>query len=881
MTGSDIRAAFLKYFEERGHTAVSSSSLVPHDDPTLLFANAGMNQFKDIFLGKATRSYNRATSCQKVVRAGGKHNDLENVGRTSRHHTFFEMLGNFSFGDYFKKDAIVFAWDFLTNVLHLPAEKMFVTIYLDDDEAHDIWRDVVGLPEDKILRKDEKDNFWQMGDTGPCGPCSEIHIDQGPNTGCGRPECSPDCDCDRHLELWNLVFMQYNRDINGTLHLLPKPSIDTGMGLERVASVVQKVTSNYDTDLILPIIDYAATMAGVHYGENEATDVSLRVLADHARSTTFLVADGVLPSGEARGSVLRRIMRRAMRHGNALGMDDIFFYQLCGFVIDFMKGHYVELADKKDFVEKIVMTEEEAFSRTLNNGMRVIREDIIEKLPSGCTVSGEIVFKMYDTLGFPADLCDDILTDAGFSVDMEGFRSCMARQQEMAKRAGLSSGTSAVSDIIKQVASKHKSEFKGYDSLEIDATVLAIISDGKEVESVSNGADVEIILDVTPFYPEGGGQTGDYGTIFAPFGNNLFAKHIEIVHTYKVEGSIVHRGRVIDGTITKGMDVFAKVDSTRRNATQRNHTATHLLHKALQTVLGPHARQAGSSVTPDGLRFDFTHTGQLSPAELQKITEMVNAAIYDGRNVTKELKSQEEAVKGGATALFGEKYGDTVRVVTVCDYSQELCGGCHVDNTAQIGLFVIVSEAGIAAGTRRIEALTGAKANEYLMERSRIVAGIMEQLKVQHASELELRIMAITEQLKEHEKALKAIKERESAREAMQSLKAARNINGVDVVVAKLADLSAEELRNVVDGIINDMKTQAIVLVGSVTNDKVSLVCRVTPDLVGKYKAGALIREVAKIVGGSGGGRDDMAQAGGKEPAKLDEALEAVYGLIG
>ena len=871
MTGKEIRSAFLKYFQDHGHEEVSSSSLVPHDDPTLLFANAGMNQFKDTFLGKVQRPYVRATTCQKVVRAGGKHNDLENVGRTSRHHTFFEMLGNFSFGNYFKKEAISYAWDFLTRALYLPEDKLFVSIYNDDDEAFFLWRDMIGLDESRILRRGEKDNFWQMGDTGPCGPCSEIHIDQGPGTGCGRPDCNPDCECDRHLELWNLVFMQYNRDDNGTLHPLPKPSIDTGMGLERVTSVVQHVTSNYDTDLILPIIHRAAELASVKYGEDEAKNVSLRVLADHARAATFLISDGVLPSNEGRGYVLRRIMRRAMRHGHMLGISGAFFYKLCAFVIEFMKDHYVELTDRSAFVQKVVQAEEEAFSRTLTNGMKMVQEEVFDKLESGTEVAGELIFKLYDTHGFPLDLLTDVLEDAGYSLDTEGFEQFMARQQEKAKKAGLSAGTAAENELAKKLGSIYASSFNGYTSLEGTGTVLALMSNGAEVDSVTN--DAEVILDRTPFYPEGGGQTGDRGVLIFATGS------MEVNTTYKAGGAIIHKGRLISGVLKKGDSLTAKVDGGIRQATAKNHTATHLLHRALQEVLGEHARQAGSYVTPLGLRFDFSHFSVMESGQIRRVTELVNKAIEDDLTVGASIHKQEDAIKSGAMAFFGEKYGDEVRVIEVDGFSKELCGGTHVTNTAKIGPFVILSEASVAAGVRRIEALTGAEALKYLFERSKIVSELSQGLKSQ-PEELATRVADLQSNVKELNKELREIKEREQSAGVIEQMKAARNVNGISVVTLKCDELAMDGLRNMVDIGINRLKTKGVIMAASVFEGKVNLVCRLTADIVGEYKAGALIKEVAKIVGGSGGGRDDMAQAGGKDPSKVDEALEKVYSLI-
>lgn len=872
MTGKEIRSAFLKYFEERGHTVVPSSSLVPHDDPTLLFTNAGMNQFKDTFLGKFKRPYSRATSCQKVVRAGGKHNDLENVGRTSRHHTFFEMLGNFSFGDYFKKEAIVYAWDFLTNVMKLPQDKLFVSVYKDDDEAFDIWNKTIGLEPERIHRRGEKDNFWQMGDTGPCGPCSEIHIDQGPGTGCGRPDCSPDCECDRHLELWNLVFMQYNRDEKGTLHPLPKPSIDTGLGLERIASVVQQVQSNYDTDLILPIIDYASKLAGIEYGDDPDKDISLRVIADHSRSTTFLISDGVLPSNEGRGYVLRRIMRRAMRHGSNAGMEPIFFHKVCAFVIDFMKDHYIDLADKKSFVERIVQSEEEAFSRTLNAGLKMIREEIFAKLSKGSVIDGELVFKLYDTHGFPVDLLNDILEDAGYTADMEGFKQFMAVQQEKAKKAGLGGTGHAVSDTVIRLGSMLKTEFLGYDTLTAQAKVTAVIVNNAEAENATSG-EAELILDKSPFYPEGGGQVGDTGRISSAGG------YMEISSTYRSGDAIVHKGRIISGTIRKGDTVDCSVDAIKRHDTEKNHTTTHLLHKALQIVLGDHVRQAGSYVSSGALRFDFSHFGLMTEDELARVSDIVNDAIAAGYNVNKTLMSYDSAVKGGATALFGEKYGDTVRVVEVEGFSKELCGGTHVDNTAKIGSFVILSEASVAAGMRRIEALTGTAARKYFEQKNALVRSLTQQLKSPE-QELLNRVADLQSHIKELEKELKANRSKDYMESVVEQIKASRSINGVSVITIKLMNLDMDELRAAADRVLDHVKKNVVILVGSVGEDKVNFVCRVSQDLIPKYKAGSLIREVAKVAGGSGGGRDDMAQAGGKDPAKIDAALEKIYSLI-
>ena len=872
MKGSEIRTAFLTYFADRRHTVVPSSCLVPHDDPTLLFANAGMNQFKDIFLGKEVRSYKRAASCQKVVRAGGKHNDLENVGRTARHHTFFEMLGNFSFGNYFKEDAIKYAWTFLTENLSLPAEKLFVTIYKDDDEAFNIWHDVIGLHSSKIIRKGEKDNFWQMGDTGPCGPCSEIFIDQGEGVGCGRPECDPFCDCDRHLEIWNLVFMQYNRDENGELHPLPKPSIDTGMGLERIAAVVQGKTSNYETDLIKPIIDFAAELSGKKYGVSETDDVSLRVIADHARSTAFLIADGVLPSNEGRGYVLRRIMRRAMRHGKMLGFAVEFFYKVCSFVVDFMKNHYVELADKRAYIAKAVQAEESAFGRTLSSGMKLINDEILPNSAKDKIIKGEDVFRLYDTHGFPVDLLEDIASDAGYTLDMAGFEAAMARQQERAKRSGLGIAAAGIPDVIKNLSGRISSEFWGYASLEASVPIAAIVKGDTEVEVVSESETADIILEVTPFYPEGGGQIGDTG--FLDVNGNIF----RVENTVKVGDMIIHRGVVKKGRIAKGQVASGQVDSERRRLIERNHTAAHLLHKALQKIVGEHARQAGSLVADDRLRFDFTHSASLSHEQVAEIEKEVNRVIFENIPVRKRVENIQDAVAAGATALFGEKYGDVVRVVDVSGYSIELCGGCHTDNTSSIGIFKIVSEGSVASGVRRIEALTGLKALEYLNESETTSKKLSAVLKCP-ADEIFARVSALIDSVKENERQKREASERLAAGAAGKLAENARDINGIKAVSVRLNMMSAEGMRNMANA-IRDKLGSGIVLIGGETDGKLVFVCGVSRDLVGRFKAGAIVKEVAKIIGGSGGGKDDMAQAGAKDVSKLDEALEKFYSIV-
>jgi len=870
MTGQEIRKKFLDYFAKNGHEIVSSSSLVPHDDPTLLFTNAGMNQFKDTFLGRETRNYTRATTSQKVVRAGGKHNDLENVGVTSRHHTFFEMLGNFSFGDYFKEDAIKFGWEFLTKEMGLPADKMFVSVYNDDDEAAKIWEEVIGLDPKDIEYRGEKDNFWSMGDTGPCGPCSEIHIDQGPETGCQSPDCNRDCECDRHLELWNLVFMQFDRSEDGNLTPLPKPSIDTGMGLERVASVVQGVTSNYDTDLFQPIIQFIAKLAGKKYGDNDKDDTSMRVIADHSRSTTFLVGDGVLPANEGRGYVLRRIMRRAMRHGRMLGLEGTFFNQVCEFVVDFMKGHYIELADKRSYITKVVTQEEQSFSRTLNTGLKII-DELLEKYKDSKVISGDDIFKMYDTFGFPVDLLADIAEDNGYALDIVGFEQEMNAQQERAKKSWSGSGEQKVADIYINLASSLKTEFVGYDNMSTESEIAAIIKDDKAVE-VADG-ECDIILTKTPFYAEGGGQVGDIGYI------KTDSAVFKVSETKKYgEGMIAMKGSFELGSMKKGETVKADVDKTARQATEKNHTATHLLHKALQVVLGDHVRQAGSQVNPERLRFDFNHYAPVSAEEIARIEEIANEAIQENTALKKTYMNIDDAVKAGAMALFGEKYGEQVRVVEVGDFSKELCGGCHVDRTGDIGLIKVTSEASVASGVRRIEAITGMGAIAGVQKLDALAKDGARLLKTTPDG-LYDRMVELTESLKEKERELKKIADQMASKEAAGLMDDVKEVNGIKVLAVKLANGDVDAMRKFVDT-ARDKIGSGVVVAGAVTGEKVMFVCGVTKDTTGKVKAGDIVREVAKVTGGGGGGRPDMAQAGGKNPEKLDEAIAATLKIV-
>ncbi|MCX8083712.1 MAG: alanine--tRNA ligase [Calditerrivibrio sp.] len=870
VSGKEIRERFLKYFEKHGHRVVDSSSLVPHNDPTLLFTNAGMNQFKDLFLGLEKRDYNKAVTCQKVVRAGGKHNDLENVGRTARHHTFFEMLGNFSFGDYFKKEAIEYAWEFLTVELGLPKEKLFVSIYYDDEEAFKIWNEVIGVPTEKILRRGEKDNFWAMGDTGPCGPCSEIHIDLGPDAGCKRPDCNPDCDCDRHLELWNLVFMQFDRSFDGKLTPLPKPSIDTGMGLERITAVCQGKTSNYDTDLIKPIIDFTADLANKKYGVSEKDDVSFRVIADHSRSTTFLIADGVIPSNEGRGYVLRRIMRRAMRHGKMLGFDDSFFYRVCEYVVDFMGDHYIELKDKKDYISKMVAFEEKRFSRTLDVGLKMI-EDIMEKNRDTKEISGVDIFRLYDTYGFPTDLLQDIAEDYGYKLDMIGFEKEMTIQQERAKKNWAGSGEERIPEIYKRL-SHLKTEFKGYEDFSLDGSIIAIIRGEQEVESAVEGEEVDIVLNETPFYPEGGGQMGDTGTLTN--GQALAT----VRDTKKIAGIIVHKATIRKGFLKLNDVVVANIDTQKRFATARNHTATHLLHRALQMVLGDHVRQAGSLVNDEKLRFDFSHFEGLSRENIYEIERIVNSEIIKNSIVKKEYMSIDDAIRSGAMALFGEKYDKVVRVVEVLGFSKELCGGCHVRQTGEIGFFKIISETSVAAGIRRIEAVTGIRAFDEVTRIYNILDTASSLLKI-NTDLISTKIQELIDENRALKRELDEIKTKDIMGFLGEVDKYSSDINGIRFVTFKINADDLETVRQLIDNIKNKIKS-GVIFIPVINGEKLTFLCGVTKDLTAKLSANILVKEATKITGGGGGGRADFAQAGGKDISKLDEAINHLKNFI-
>jgi alanyl-tRNA synthetase len=875
LKASELRKLFLDYFSKRGHKVVPSSSLVPKNDPTLLFTNAGMVQFKGVFLGEDVRDYKRAVTSQKCVRAGGKHNDLENVGHTARHHTFFEMLGNFSFGDYFKKEAIEFAWEFLTKEVKLPADKLWATVYKDDDEAFELWRTVVGLPAERIVRLGEKDNFWSMGDTGPCGPCSEIIIDQGPEMSCGKPGCAVGCDCDRYLEIWNLVFMQYNRDTTGKLTPLPKPSIDTGMGLERVSAVSQNVRSNFETDLFQSIIRQIAAMAGVPYHKDAQADISYQVCADHLRAMTFLINDGVLPSNEGRGYVLRRILRRAARYGKLIGINKPFLYKLTGAVVDEMKGAYPDLADSREHVAKIVLLEEERFGQTLDAGLALLNEAVAKlKAEKKVMIPGDVLFKLYDTFGFPLDLVTDMARDMHLEIDEEGYRKAMQEQRDKARAAWAGSGEEKVNPVYKEIAtSVRKTLFTGYDILEGTGEVLAIIKANKRVNEVKEGDEAEIVLDQTPFYAESGGQVGDQGELLGE------AAKFSVTDTVKpAEGLFVHKGKVKKGGFKVGDAVLAKVNTEERMDTVRHHTATHILHSTLRSVLGEHVKQAGSLVAPDRCRFDFTHYTALTEREKERIEELVNERIIENHPVMVAEMEIDQAIATGAMALFDEKYGDKVRVVTVQDVSRELCGGTHAKASGDIGLFKIVSEGGIAAGVRRIEILAGRRAYQEIRKEEQSLREIGQMLKVSDPDVVG-RVERLMNQLRDTEKELDRLKHKMQSSEAGAIVSDAKMIKGVRVLARRVENMDPKDLRDFGDKLRNNIKS-GILALGLSKDDKVSIIVMVSKDLVPRFHAGNLIKEMAAILGGTGGGKPDLAQAGGKDPSKLDAALQALYTAV-
>ncbi|APB52626.1 TPA: alanine--tRNA ligase [Klebsiella pneumoniae] len=866
---AEIRQAFLDFFHSKGHQVVASSSLVPHNDPTLLFTNAGMNQFKDVFLGLDKRNYSRATTAQRCVRAGGKHNDLENVGYTARHHTFFEMLGNFSFGDYFKQDAIKYAWELLTgeNWFALPKEKLWVTVYETDDEAFDIWANEVGVPRERIIRiGDNKgapfasDNFWQMGDTGPCGPCTEIFFDHGDHIW-GGPPGSPEEDGDRYIEIWNIVFMQFNRQADGTMEPLPKPSVDTGMGLERIAAVLQHVNSNYDIDLFRDLIASVAKVTGA----TDLTNKSLRVIADHIRSCAFLVADGVIPSNENRGYVLRRIIRRAIRHGNMLGAKDTFFWKLVAPLIDVMGSAGDELKQQQAQVEQVLKTEEEQFARTLERGLALLDEEL-SKL-KGDTLDGETAFRLYDTYGFPVDLTADVCRERNIKVDEAGFEAAMEEQR---RRARESSGFGA--DYNAMIRVDGASEFKGYDHLELNGKVTALFIDGKAVDSVSAGQEAVVILDQTPFYAESGGQVGDKGELKG------VGFSFAVSDTQKYGQAIGHIGKVASGTLKVGDAVQADVDEARRQRIRLNHSATHLMHAALRQVLGTHVAQKGSLVNDKALRFDFSHFEAMKPEEIRAVEDLVNAQIRRNLAIETNIMDIDAARASGAMALFGEKYDDRVRVLRMGDFSTELCGGTHAARTGDIGLFRITSESGTAAGVRRIEAVTGEGAMAILHAQSDQLNDIAQLLKGD-SHNLGEKVRAALERTRQLEKELQQLKEQAAAQESANLSSKAEEINGVKLLVSELTGVEPKMLRTMVDDLKNQLGSTIVVL-ATVADGKVSLIAGVSKDVTDRVKAGELVGMVAQQVGGKGGGRPDMAQAGGTDASALPAALASVKGWV-
>ncbi len=876
MTGNEIRSQFLKFFAANSHAVIDSSSLVPQDDPTLLFTNSGMVQFKRVFMGEEKRDYSRATTCQRCVRAGGKHNDLENVGHTARHHTFFEMLGNFSFGDYFKEDAIRLAWEFLTVNLGLDKTKLWVSVFEDDDEAYALWEKIEDLPQGRIVRMGEADNFWAMGDTGPCGPCSEIHIDQGPEVGCGRQECDLACDCDRYLELWNLVFMQFYRDETGKMTPLPKPSIDTGMGLERIAAVAQGKHTNYDSDLFSGLIANIADISGRVYGQDERTDTALRVIADHSRATAFLVADGMLPSNEGRGYVLRRIMRRAVRFGRALGLERPFLAEITDAVVQDMAAAYPHIADAADLLAKVVSNEEERFRETLDNGLAMLSSEIRKLQKSGSnTIPGTFIFKLYDTYGFPVDIVRDIAQEHGFGIDEPGFTHAMEEQRIQSKKSWKGTSLASMSPGVKQLlAEGHKSVFVGYRTHRASSEIRGLIDHrGESAGKAGQGENVSIFCPETPFYAEAGGQIGDQGEIVGPNGS---ARVLNTV--VAADGVVLHEAEVLQGFLAAGDPVELKVMEGRRQRIACNHTATHILHAAMKSVLGDHVKQSGSLVTPERLRFDFTHFSAITPEEIKTIERIANEEIRANTPLDTEMLDREEAIKSGAVALFGEKYGSKVRVVSIGGFSKELCGGTHVRATGEIGLLKITSEASIAAGVRRIEATTGPEAFNILQNQETRLANLANLLKVP-VENLEARVEKLLSSSKELEKEVSRLTARLTLGDIDGIISTARNVGDVRVVASRVFLDSPKTLRELGDK-IRDKLGSGIVVLGGEYQGKAALLVMVSRDLTGTFKAGNIIKDISSIVGGSGGGRPDMAQAGGTDPDKLDDALQAAYDII-
>jgi alanyl-tRNA synthetase len=879
VTGNEIRQGFLDFFQARGHRIVRSSSLVPANDPTLLFANAGMNQFKEVFLGQEKRDYSRATTSQKCVRAGGKHNDLENVGYTRRHHTFFEMLGNFSFGDYFKRDAIRYAWELITEVYGLPKDRLYITVFREDDEAEQLWQTVAGVDKSRIFRLDEKDNFWQMGETGPCGPCSEIHYDLGIEAAePGREsEQFPDDGGGRFVEIWNLVFMQFNKDASGVMTPLPRPSIDTGMGLERVAAVLQGKLSNYETDLIRPIIDHAAGLFGVAYGDDAKVDTALRIVADHSRAAEFLIHDGILPANDGRGYVLRKIMRRAMRNARMIGREEPFLFELTGFVAELMRPAYPELMESAQRVARIVKDEEHRYATTFLVAEKVFQSEV--KALTGTVLPGPVAFKLYDTYGLALDEQEEIAREAGITIDRDGFTAAMQGQRERARASWKGAAKGQIVPAYQNLLALGKTKFLGYDQLQATSRVVGLMVDHELVNSVEAGATAELVLDKTPFYAETGGQVGDRGTLISVASGEPVAT-VETVFP-GLPGLSVHRVRAT-APINVGDQLRAEVNAGLRQATQRNHTATHLLHAALRQVLGTHVKQAGSVVEPPRLRFDFSHFAALDSAELREIERLVNVEILRNQSVTTTVLPIEEALATGAMALFGEKYGDQVRVVSIPGeqgiFSRELCGGTHVGRAGDIGSFKIISEGSISAGVRRIEAITGEEAVRQSQEASESLHRLSQLVRTSEP-ELVEQVEKLLSHQKTLERQLDQLKDK-LAQSALAGLEAqARTVNGIRVLASRLDGMDRGQMRNLADSLRNKWKSAVIVLAGA-EDSNVSIVSAVTKDLTGRVQAGKLAGQVAVAVGGKGGGRPDMAEGGGKDASALNAALDSVYTTI-
>lgn len=877
MSGDEIREQFLSFFEQEGHRRVPSSSLVPARDPTLLFANAGMNQFKDVFLGNEERNYRRATTSQKCVRAGGKHNDLENVGRTRRHHTFFEMLGNFSFGDYFKEDAIRYAWELVTVVYGLPKDRLYVTVFDDDDEAEQLWMRVAGVPLHRIHRCGAKDNFWQMGDTGPCGPCSEIFYDYGPDgLAPGEPDDPFPADVSRYVEIWNLVFMEFDRDADGNLHRLPKPSIDTGMGLERTAAVLQGKLSNFDTDLFLPIIHRAGEILGIEYGAQSGTDTALRIAADHSRAAAFLVHDDVVPANEGRGYVLRKIIRRALRHARLAGFEGLFLSELTGFVASLMQPAYPELSESAERVARIVRDEEQRYERSFVIAEREF-ESALTKVVNG-TIPGSSAFRLYDTFGLSLDEQQEMARERGLAIDLKGFEVEMEGQRARARASwkGNLTGATGTAPALVAIANRGGSEFVGYESTrEDDLKVIGLLTDGESVDVAKAGSRAEIVLDRTPFYAEAGGQVGDRGVL--AFGPEYAARVVDV--QAPVRGTSVHRAEILQD-IALGDCLTGSVDALRRDAARRNHTATHLVHAALRQVLGKHVKQAGSVVDPDRLRFDVTHYATLEPGEIEEIEHVVNEQILDDTEVVTELKDLDEAIRDGAMALFGEKYLDRVRVVSIGEFSKELCGGTHVRRTGEIGVFKLVGESSSAAGVRRLEAVTGYGAFRQYKDLSLAAHRMAAMMRVQEGRLVESleKLLSERKRLDREVSDLKA----KLARSGVAELAGrAREVGGMRVLAAEVDDVERDQLRPLADALRNKIRSGLVVL-ATVRDGRVTLIAAATKDVAGsRVHAGNVVRAVAKLVGGGGGGRPDMAEAGGKNVSALPEALKSVYDLVG